>query len=177
MNSLVDPTVIRALYEASSAGVDIDLIVRGMCALRPGVPGVSERIRVTSIVDRFLEHSRIFVFGTGATAEAYLSSADWMTRNFARRIEVMFPIEDPIIKARILDEIVATYLADNQKARRLAADGTWSRADANGANPVRSQTALLALAHAAAEPKAPVTGGWRVEAGRLSLAPRPTTGS
>ncbi|MBI1944546.1 MAG: polyphosphate kinase 1 [Deltaproteobacteria bacterium] len=177
MNSLVDPTVVRTLYEASSAGVEIDLIVRGMCALRPGVPGVSERIRVTSIVDRFLEHSRIFVFGTGATTEVYLSSADWMTRNFAKRIEVMFPIEDPVIKQRVLDEIIGTTLADNQKARRLAADGTWSRADANAGNPIRSQTALLAAAHVAAEPKAQPSGAWRAETGRLSLVPRPPTGS
>ncbi|MCC7109927.1 MAG: polyphosphate kinase 1 [Deltaproteobacteria bacterium] len=177
MNSLVDPTVVRALYEASAAGVEIDLIVRGMCALRPGVPGVSERIRVSSIVDRFLEHSRIFVFGTGASAEVYLSSADWMTRNFTKRIEVMFPIEDPAIKQRVLDEIVATHLADNQKARRLSADGTWSRADANVANPVRSQTALLAAAHAAAEPRSPPSGAWRADSARLSLVPRPPSGS
>jgi polyphosphate kinase len=172
MNALVDPMVIKALYEASAAGVEIDLIVRGMCALRPGVPGVSERIRVTSIVDRFLEHSRIFVFGAGNNTEVYLASADWMTRNFVRRIEVLFPVEDPANKQRVLEEIIGTYLADNQKSRRLQADGTWVRADANGANPVRAQQALLHAAHQAAE-KAQQTGAWRAEAARITLNPRP----
>jgi polyphosphate kinase len=172
MNALVDVPIIQKLYEASQAGVEIDLIVRGMCALRPGVPGVSERIRVTSVVDRFLEHSRIFVFGAGANTEIFLSSADWMTRNFVRRIEVLFPVEDPAIKQRVLDEIIGTYLADNQHARKLAADASWIRADANGANPVRSQMALLAQAHASASAKQPTT--WRTEAGRITLNPRPS---
>jgi polyphosphate kinase len=171
MNALVDPVVIRMLYEASAAGVDIDLIVRGMCSLRPGVPGVSERIRVTSVVDRFLEHSRVFVFGTGANTEVYLSSADWMTRNFVRRIEALFPIEDPANKARVLEEIIGTYLADNQKSRRLQSDGTWVRADANGSNPVRSQQALLHAAHVAAE-KPASKEPWRAETGRITLNPR-----
>ena len=171
MNALVDPAVIRALYEASCAGVDIDLLVRGMCSLRPGVAGVSERIRVTSVVDRFLEHSRIFVFGTGATTEVFLSSADWMTRNFAKRIEVLFPIEDPANRQRVLEEIIGTYLADNQKARKLLHDGTWVRADANGSNPVRAQQALLHAAHVAAEPKS-AKEPWRSDTGRISLNPR-----
>jgi polyphosphate kinase len=172
MNALVDPAVIRMLYEASSAGVDIDLMVRGMCSLRPGVPGVSERIRVTSVVDRFLEHSRIFVFGTGANTEVYLSSADWMTRNFVRRIEVLFPIEDPANKQRMLEEVIGTYLADNQKARKLLQDGAWVRADANGSNPVRAQQALLHAAHVAAEK--PTKEPWRAETGRITLNPRAT---
>ena len=173
MNALVDPTIIQALYAASSAGVDIDLIVRGMCALRPGVPGVSERIRVTSIVDRFLEHHRIFVFGVGPTSEVYLASSDWMTRNFLRRIETMFPIDDPALKARILDEIMGVHLADNVKARRLQSDGTWVRLQpSEGATPVRSQTALLHLAHMSGQ--APVTGQpkWGETQARLTLPPR-----
>jgi polyphosphate kinase len=172
MNALVDPTVIKALYDASTAGVDIDLIVRGMCALRPGVPGVSERIRVSSVVDRFLEHSRVFVFGTGPNTEVYLASADWMTRNFVRRIETFFPVEDSANKQRVLEEIIGTYLADNQKARRLMPDGTWVRADANGGNPVRAQAALLHAAQQAAEPKK-AEQPWRVETGRITLNPRP----
>ncbi len=172
MNALVDPVVVKALYEASTAGVEIDLIVRGMCSLRPGVPGVSERIRVTSVVDRFLEHSRVFVFGAGSNTEVYLSSADWMTRNFVRRIEAFFPVEDPAIKQRVLDEVIGTYLADNQRSRRLMPDGSWVRADANGQNPIRAQAALLHIAHVAAEPKTPAA--WRGETGRITLNPRPT---
>ena len=109
LNSLVDHRVIEALYGASTAGVSIDLIVRGICCLRPGIPGVSENIRVISIVDRFLEHSRIFVFGDGDSAKVFLSSADWMPRNFYRRVEVMFPIESQPLKKRILREILPAY--------------------------------------------------------------------
>lgn len=171
MNALVDPAIIQALYEASTAGVEIDLIIRGMCSLRPGVPGVSERIRVTSVVDRFLEHSRIFVFGAGSTSEVYLSSADWMTRNLVRRIEVMFPIEDPALKVRVLDEIIATYLADNTKARRLDSDGVYTKLEPGAAPPVRSQTVLLHLAQLAAGPR-PAPTQWRVESQRITLTPR-----
>jgi len=171
MNALVDPTIIQALYMASMAGVEIDLVVRGMCALRPGVPGVSERIRVTSIVDRFLEHHRIFVFGVGAHADVMLASADWMTRNFTRRIEVMFPIEDPSAKARVLDEVVGMALADNVKARRLLPDGTYVRVElADGATPIRSQTALLHLAHMSQNPDLG-KAKWETQA-RLTLSPR-----
>ncbi len=176
MNALVDPTVIQALYVASTAGVDVDLIVRGMCAVRPGVPGVSERIRVTSIVDRFLEHHRIFVFGAGPHTEVYLASSDWMGRNFLRRIETMFPIEDPALKARILDEIVGLHLSDNVKARRLQADGTWTRVQpTEGAPIVRSQTALLHLAHMS-QTAQPVSEApkpkWVETSARLTLTPR-----
>ena len=106
MNALVDPEVIRALYRASQAGVKIDLLVRGICCLRPGIPGVSENIQVLSVVDRFLEHARIFYFQAGGKREVYLCSADWMPRNFIRRVEVMFPVEDPVLRDRVLDEIL-----------------------------------------------------------------------
>src|SRR4029079_7432478 len=106
MNALVDVETIEALYAASQAGVEIDLIVRGICCLKPGIPGVSDRIRVTSVVDRFLEHSRVSAFGLGERMEVLLSSADWMTRNFQRRIEVAVPIDEPALRARVLDEVV-----------------------------------------------------------------------
>ena len=104
LNSLVDHHIIEALYRASQAGVPIDLVVRGICCLRPGISGVSDKIRVTSIVDRFLEHSRVFVFGPDESAKVYFSSADWMPRNFFRRVEVMFPLESNTLKKRILKE-------------------------------------------------------------------------
>jgi polyphosphate kinase len=127
LNALVDHEAIEALFRASQAGVSIDLVVRGICCLRPGIQGVSENIRVTSIVDRFLEHSRIFVFGPGDAAQVYLSSADWMPRNFYRRVEVMFPVEAAPLRKRILREIVPAYLRDNVRARVLQTDGTYRR--------------------------------------------------
>jgi polyphosphate kinase len=127
MNSLVDPHIITRLYHASQAGVRIDLIVRGICCLRPGIPGVSDRIRVTSIVDHYLEHSRIAYFQNGDEPEVFLSSADWMPRNFRRRVELMFPIEDPRLRRRLVDGILGVDLADNVKARELQADGTYRR--------------------------------------------------
>jgi polyphosphate kinase len=127
LNSLVDEKVIVALYEAAVAGTKIDLIVRGMCCLRPGLPGISENIRVVSIIGRFLEHSRIYYFGNGGKPLVYLGSADWMPRNFDRRVEVVFPVEDEALKARITDEILPVYLADNVKARLLRPDGTYER--------------------------------------------------
>jgi polyphosphate kinase len=142
VNSLVDPSVIRALYAASTAGVEIDLIVRGICCLRPGVPGVSERIRVISIVDRFLEHSRVFVFGAGDKTEVFLSSADWMPRNFLRRVEVMFPVEDPEIRNRVLQDVIGSAMQDGLKGRRLQTDGTYLPPDGSGSK-TRSQAALL----------------------------------
>ncbi|WP_370458918.1 polyphosphate kinase 1 [Aggregicoccus sp. 17bor-14] len=145
MNSLVDPPVIRALYAASQAGVEIELLVRGICCLRPGVPGVSERIRVTSVVDRFLEHSRVFAFGVGEGTDVYISSADWMPRNFHRRIEAMSPVEDPVLKARLLDEVLGISMRDNVKAWRLQRDGRYVPVDGVGP-PVRSQMVLLELA-------------------------------
>ncbi|MHB8418896.1 MAG: polyphosphate kinase 1 [Myxococcales bacterium] len=152
MNSLADPAVIRALYAASQAGVEIDLIVRGICCLRPGVPGVSERIRVVSVVDRFLEHSRILAFGVGDRTEVYVSSADWMPRNFHRRIEVLFPILDPGPRHRLLEEILGLALRDNVKARRLDVSGEDRTPPAPGEPPLRSQVELLHAARAASQP-------------------------
>src|SRR5215469_16982914 len=128
MNALLDKNVIAALYAASQAGVEIDLIVRGICALRPGIRGVSDRIRVRSIVGRFLEHSRIFYFANGGQEEIYLSSADWMPRNLYERVEVMFPVKDRMLRDRIRQEIMAAYLADTVKARVLHRDGSYGRA-------------------------------------------------
>jgi polyphosphate kinase len=153
MNSLVDPSTIRALYAASQAGVQIDLLVRGICCLRPGMEGISERIRVVSIVDRFLEHSRVFAFGVGDKTEVFLASADWMPRNFLRRVEVMFPVEDPAIRARLLDEVLGLGLMDNVKARRLTVEGNYEPVATSGPE-VRSQMMLIELARRAGEPKA-----------------------
>jgi polyphosphate kinase len=127
VNAVVDPPIIQALYRASRAGVEIDLIVRGQCALVPGLRGLSSRIRVRSIVGRFLEHSRIFYFENGGKPEVYLGSADWMPRNLYERIEVLFPLKDPHLCERICTEILSSYLADTRKARILGADGTYSR--------------------------------------------------
>ncbi|HXR37674.1 MAG TPA: polyphosphate kinase 1 [Terracidiphilus sp.] len=128
MNALLEPSVIEALYAASKDGVQIDLIVRGLCILRPGVKGLSENIRVRSIVGRFLEHSRIFHFANGGNDEIYLGSADWMPRNLFERCEVVFPVRDPAARARIHDEILPAYLADTVKARLQQPDGTYLRA-------------------------------------------------
>ena len=126
MNALVDPETIRALYRASRAGVEIDLIVRGICCLRPGIPGVSDRIRVTSIVGRFLEHSRAWMFENGGSPEYYLGSADWMPRNFDRRVEAVVPIEDPSLHVR-LRRMLEMCLADNRQAWLLREDGTYEK--------------------------------------------------
>jgi polyphosphate kinase len=142
MNALVGPVVIGALYEASQAGVEIELLVRGICCLRPGVPDVSSRIKVVSVVDRFLEHCRVFAFGQGERTEVFLSSADWMPRNFGRRVEVMFPVEDPALKARVLEEVLGVGINDNVKACQLDADGNYHRVESNG-TPLRSQALLL----------------------------------
>lgn len=127
LNSLVDEQIIVALYEAAQAGVQIDLIVRGVCCLRPGMPGISENIRVISIIGRFLEHSRIYCFGNGGKPLVYLGSADWMPRNFDRRVEVVFPVEDEALRTRMTDEILPAFLSDDVKARQLRADGTYER--------------------------------------------------
>jgi polyphosphate kinase len=159
LNSIVDRRTIEALYEASQAGVPIDLLVRGICCLRPGMPGISENIRVHSVVDRFLEHSRIFVFGDGSKQQVFLSSADWMPRNFERRVEVMFPVEAEDNRRRIVEEIIPIYLGDNQRARILQPDGTYARVKAGKDAMHRSQLELLSQAAArdgAAIPKSVV---------------------
>ncbi len=125
MNALLEPSVVEALYAASTAGVQTDLIIRGMSALRPGLKGISENIRVRSIVGRFLEHSRIFYFKNGGEEEIYCGSADWLARNLFERCEVVFPIKDPNLRTRLRDEILAAFLADNVKARLEASDGTY----------------------------------------------------
>jgi polyphosphate kinase len=151
MNALVEPSVIDALYRASQAGVSIDLVIRGTCCLRPGIAGLSETIRVTSVVDKFLEHSRIFYFENGGNPEVLLGSADWMPRNFFRRIEVMFPVEDLRLKNRLTGEILPLVLKDNVKARRLGSDGTYTRlTSADGETSVRSQTTFQTLARESA---------------------------
>ena len=147
MNSLQDPEIVEALYEASNAGVKIELLVRGICCLRPGIAGMSENIRVVSVVDRFLEHSRIYYFRAGGARRMYLSSADWMPRNFYSRYEVAFPVKDVQLKRYIRDTILGKGLADNQKAWQLKADGSYARVlPGPGASLVRSQTFFEALA-------------------------------
>lgn len=143
MNSLIEPLVIQALYEASQAGVKITLIVRGMCVLRPGVPGLSDNIEVRSIVGRFLEHSRIFYFLNDKQEDLYLASADWMGRNFFRRIEVAFPILDPKLKKRVLREGIKPYLADNTQAWVMQADGSYRHRTPRGAKPRAAQEWLI----------------------------------
>jgi polyphosphate kinase len=144
MNALVDATVIRALYRASQAGVSIDLAVRGICCLRPGVPGVSDNIRVASVVGRFLEHSRAFCFGVGDDEEIYISSADWMPRNFFARVELMVPVLDEKAREKIRQEVLAPFRSDNSRARDLQSDGTYvRRRPAPGDAPRDAQQDLL----------------------------------
>jgi polyphosphate kinase len=147
INGLLEPAIVQALYAASQAGVKIDIVCRGICALRPGLPGVSENIHVVSIVDRFLEHSRLFYFGNGGDPQVYIGSADWMDRNLSRRVEVIFPIEPPELKQRLIREVLATTLADNAKARELLPDGSYRRV-VPGPSQVRtrSQERFLELA-------------------------------
>jgi polyphosphate kinase len=147
MNALLDKSVIEALYTGSQAGVKIDLLIRGMCSLRPGVPGISENITVRSIVGRFLEHSRIFYFENGGDEEIYISSADWMPRNLYERVEVLCPVESASLKQRLKDEILAAYLADNVKARFLDRNGDYFRLPRRRADKIFSaQDFLIALA-------------------------------
>jgi polyphosphate kinase len=143
MNSLTEPSIIQALYKASQAGVPIDLVVRGMCCLRPGIPGVSENIRVRSIVGRFLEHSRIFFFHGAGEELTFLSSADWMERNLLRRVETCFPVLDKNLKQRVLKEGVRTYLEDNSQAWELKPDGAWERVTPNRGKARPAQLVLL----------------------------------
>ncbi len=142
MNALIEPQIIQALYQASMAGVKVDLIVRGICALKPNLPGVSENISVTSIVGRFLEHSRVFYFHNGGAQEVFCASADWMERNFFRRIEVCFPVLKKSHRERIIGDM-ELYLTDNILAWKLAADGSYSRVSPGSNAPVCVQTTLL----------------------------------
>jgi polyphosphate kinase len=143
MNALLEPEVIEALYEASRTGVEIDLVVRGVCALRPGVKGLSENIRVRSVIGRFLEHSRIFYFQNGGKEEVWLASADWMDRNFFRRIEVAFPVLDPKLRKRVIDEGLKPYLRDNQRAWEMQPDGSFRLKVSRRAKPFDAQACLL----------------------------------
>jgi len=143
MNALLEEAVVKALYAASQAGVKIELVVRGACALRPGVKGVSENIRVRSIVGRFLEHHRVWLFHNDGAEDVYLSSADWMGRNLFRRIEVTFPVLDPELKARVIAEGLKPYLADSQDAWELSADGTYSKPKPKGRTASSAQLELL----------------------------------
>ncbi len=144
MNSLVDERLIRKLYQASRAGVEIDLIVRGICCLRPGVPGISDHVRVISIVGRFLEHSRIYYFGNGGTPEVYLGSADLMPRNLDRRVEIIFPVKDPALGAYVRGAVLEVELGNNSRARVLQSDGSYICRDGTpGEAPVDSQAWLL----------------------------------
>lgn len=177
LNSLVEPEIIRALYAASQAGVRVDLIVRGICCLRPGVPGLSDHITVRSIVDRFLEHSRILYFENARQPEVFLGSADWMPRNFFRRIETVFPIEDGNLRERIIREILHTCLADTAKARVLQPDGSYQRiAPLDGKPARRSQAEFLSLAHPESAP-ANTAGPQRAQPVRVELAPSPLASS
>ncbi len=142
-NALVDKGMIRLLYQASQAGVAVDLLVRGICCLRPQLRGVSENIRVTSIVGRFLEHSRIYYFGNAGDEEVYLGSADLMPRNIDRRVEILFPVEEASLVRQLRDEVLQAYMNDNAKARMLQADGSYLRSHANGAPESNSQSYLL----------------------------------
>jgi polyphosphate kinase len=144
MNSLVDKGIIKLLYEASQAGVKIDLIVRGMCSLKPGRPGVSENIRVISIVGRFLEHSRIYYFHNGGEEEIFLGSADLMPRNINRRVEVLFPVQEPTYIRYLKDDVLHIYLKDNLKSREMQSDASYIRiAPGDGELPLSSQEWLL----------------------------------
>ncbi len=140
MNALVDEEIIRALYAASNAGVEIDLIIRGICCLRPGIPGVSDRIRVESVIGRFLEHSRLWYFANGGAGQYYLGSADWMPRNFDRRVEAVAPVEDRTLHPR-LRALFETLLTDNRQAWDLDADGVWRQRQPDG--PVRASHVIL----------------------------------
>ena len=143
MNSLSDPKLIRTLYKASRTGVKIQLLVRGICSIRPGVSGISENIEVTSIVGRFLEHSRVYYFHNGGAEEVYIGSSDLMARNIDTRVEVLVPVKDPDIIRTICDEILPVYLADNVKARQMNSSGVYTRVKSGSKQPVNSQEMLL----------------------------------
>src|ERR1700681_2745880 len=180
INSLVDKDIIQSLYRASQAGVDIDLLVRGICSLRPGIRGVSDRIRVRSIVGRFLEHSRIFYFENGGEPEVYLGSADWMSRNLHERVEVLFPLKNPLLRDRVVHEVLAVYMADNVKSRFLQSDGrylrSWQSPRGRRKSPPRGSAAfsaqdfLIGLAEGVKMPEEiPVSVPRRISANRAFI--------
>jgi len=174
MNALVDPGIVRALYRASQAGVEIDLLVRGACVLRPGVPGLSDTIRVRAIVDRFLEHARVFVWGNGGHEEVYLSSADWMPRNLNRRIEVSFPILDPSLKKRIKDEILAIEMSDTASSWTIGPDGSYQPVPIPDGQPaIRAQHTFMSMAR---ERSAPPRAAVRRELAARSATPSQSSG-
>ncbi|HZT11240.1 MAG TPA: polyphosphate kinase 1 [Candidatus Baltobacteraceae bacterium] len=148
LNAVTDGEIVRALYRASQAGVPIDLQVRGMCVMRPGIAGVSENVRVRSIVGRFLEHSRIYVFENGGDREIFIGSADWMGRNLDRRVETIVPVLDPLLAETIYGHILAVLFADNVKARELQSDGTYVRLHPSGQMPINAQHVFLTQASA-----------------------------
>ena len=145
MNALTEPILIQALYKASQAGVRIDLIVRGICCLRPGIPGVSDNIRVYSVVGRFLEHTRVFCFGSDENRLVFLSSADWMDRNFFRRVETCFPLRDEKIAQRVYRESISNYLSDNTQAWELLNDGSYRKTKTRGKMNSAQRVLLAAL--------------------------------
>jgi polyphosphate kinase len=149
LNALTDGEIVKALYRASQAGVQIELLIRGMCVLRPGVPGVSETIRVRSIVGRFLEHSRVYIFENGGDREVYMSSADLMGRNLDRRVELGVPVLDPVLAETLTTQIVSVLLSDNVKSRILQTNGSYIRAAiASGEMPIHAQRIFLRQAQA-----------------------------
>ncbi len=168
MNALVDPDVIEALYRASQAGVPITLLVRGICCLRPGVPRVSETIEVRALVDRFLEHGRVFAFANGGKDDVYIASADWMPRNFHRRVEVMVPIEDPVLRGR-LQEVLSIQVNDTAKSWRLQSDGSYVRVTPKPGQPLlRCQQRFMEMTR----DKVKVSDAATRPSSRLHLNPR-----
>jgi len=156
LNSLVDADVIAALYAASQAGVNVDLLVRGICCLRPGIEGISDKIRVHTVIDRFLEHARIFHFKNGGADEVFCSSADWMPRNFRRRVEVMFPVLDDGLKQRMIEEVLGNMRNDTAKGWRLRPSGQYERfGERDG---LRSQQRFMELARERAREQEPIRG-------------------
>jgi len=143
MNALTEKEIIRALYEASTAGVKVELIIRGICNLRPGIPGISENIQVRSIVGRFLEHTRVVFFNNDGDKEIYCGSADWMERNLFSRVEVCFPILDPLLREKVLKEGLLPYLSDNTQSWQLQSDGNYKRNKPGNARPRIAQNILL----------------------------------
>jgi polyphosphate kinase len=177
LNGILEPAVVKAVYRASQAGVKIDLICRGVCALRPGIPGVSENVRVISVVDRYLEHSRIYYFGNGGEPQVYIGSADWMDRNLSRRVEVVFPIDPPELKKRVINDILQVSLADTAKARELQSDGSYRRLrPRDGEKPLRSQETFMEQARANAARKDPALDTPAVQVAAVKPVRRPSKG-